>query len=50
MVYIYTYPIRYPDLGPPGVVLEEQNRMVGKMQARGDGMDHDNKGWITGVF
>lgn len=27
--------------GPPGVVLEEQNRMVGKMEARGDGMDHD---------
>ena len=29
-LYIHT-PIRYPDLGaPPGVVLEEQNRMVGK--------------------
>ena len=39
--YTYTYPIRYPNLGPPGVVLEEQNRMVGKMEARGDGMDHD---------
>jgi len=39
--YTYTpYPLsRFG--GPPGVVLEEQNRMVGKMEARGDGMDHD---------